>query len=341
MFYSKIKGALPLLFFIFLVFTVSAASSGQFGYNYLNPGNKVLTGFNYSINVNNSDFLRGTTWIQHLSGTATQLAYFTAPDVIASTPAITYAANSLLAQGDGVGFISYGDSGLGAYLIGGKLFMYSGIKNFELYSNSLGEAVLKGNSTFGNSFSGNYLRISDGGTLTLIGNATVYDDIVMPIITGTTPASNPPDFSIFMNTTYAYSFLNNILSQEDQMFLSMQMSHTYKLGSPIECHIHYACQTTSTNNVTWGLDMTMADIGTEFKSAKTYLVNGTCGNAYSHQLADWHIVGNFTGLSGNAVMRVYRHSSDAGDTYTGNAFGISVDCHYEKDSLGSSEEYVK
>lgn len=201
---------------------------------------------------------------------------------------------------------------------------------------SFGDITSAGNTT------GNTTIGSEG--IMLYGTATQYDDIVFPLIGGTTPATNPPSLTQFKNGTYAYAFGNKIANQESQLFATLQMSHSYKLGTDIDCHIHWACggSATTTNNVTWALEVTKADIGGVFGNAVTYRVNQSCGTAYTHNLADWHSIGNFTGLSGVAQMRVYRDSAYVGDSYTGDdAFGLSLDCHYEKDSLGSRQEYVK
>jgi hypothetical protein len=61
------------VFFILSVFLISFASAIPFGYDYLeHPQAGVITGSNYSINVNNSQYLQGYTpttlknWIQGL-----------------------------------------------------------------------------------------------------------------------------------------------------------------------------------------------------------------------------------------------------------------------------------
>lgn len=213
---------------------------------------------------------------------------------------------------------------------------------YNINSSSYPFYVLKNNTMrFGNVTS--YTEVSPSGTITLKGEATVFDDMLMPVIAGAKGLTNNPTLSTFKGNTRAYSFADqSVKANEEELFFNLQMSHSYKSNSSIEMHLHWACGTTSVNNVTWGLDVTKADINGVFGDTTTYLVTQSCGANYTHNLADFHGIGNFSGLSGVAQMRLFRASANATDNYAGNdAFAVSLDAHYEKDTLGSAEEYVK
>lgn len=187
------------------------------------------------------------------------------------------------------------------------------------------------------------LSIGTDGHISLNGNATVWDDMAIPI-TATGSGKFAPTLSNFRGgPVQLYTFSNAPLNSEDRVFGTLQMSHSYKLGTPIDCHVHFACGTNqTTNNVTWTLAVSKADIGGIFNVAQSYTATLECGEVYTHRLADFHNIGNFTYISGIANIMIMRNSTAASDTYTGNdAFALSLDCHHEKDSLGSNEEYTK
>lgn len=169
-----------------------------------------------------------------------------------------------------------------------------------------------------------------------------WEDMRTPIISDLAVSGKEPTLTQFKNETYIYAFANAVAVNENSVVGSIQMSHTYLLGSPILCHIHWTCGTSSTNNVTWGLEYTSADLHHIFPSTKTMIVTAPCGIAYNHSLSEFGNIGNFTMLSGIINYRLYRASSLASDTYTGNdVFGINFDCHYQRNTIGSYEEYYK
>jgi hypothetical protein len=194
--------------------------------------------------------------------------------------------------------------------------------------------------TTGNS-TGN-ITVDKAGNLQLLGTATQWEDLVMPILTSKVAGTKAPSLTQFRNGTYAMAFSNAVAGSEEEVFTTLQMSHSYKLNSTINCHIHYTCGTASANNITWALEVSKANINGLYPSSTTLKKVGSCTTAYTHYLADFGSIGNFSGISGVAVARIYRNSANTTDNYTGDdAFGISLDCHYEKDSFGSNGEYVK
>lgn len=186
----------------------------------------------------------------------------------------------------------------------------------------------------------NTIGISGSLPLILKDSATVYDDMVVNLLAARVPSSGGPNCEgAFKGGTAACLYSPTVVQKQH---VTLQMSHTYKLDSVIDCHVHWAPTTTNTGAVNWTLEYTKADIGGTFGTSKilTCLQNAS-GTAYSHELCDFHSVGNFTGLSGGFVFTLTRQATNAKDTYTGDAAGLFLDCHYERDSLGSDEEYSK
>jgi hypothetical protein len=176
----------------------------------------------------------------------------------------------------------------------------------------------------------------------IILNNTVWNDMLMPLLTGRVGILNPPSLEVFRNGTYAYSFKNAIIGSEEDIMLTLQMEHSYKINSNIYCHMHWSCGTTSNDNVTWGLEYLNANRNGLFLSSGILRATQPCGNAYTNNFIPIGSIGSFSELSGVSLIRVFRNSANDSDTYAGNdVFGLYADCHYEIDSLGSSQELNK
>jgi hypothetical protein len=165
----------------------------------------------------------------------------------------------------------------------------------------------------------------------------------MTLTSATKGNTNAPTLDLFRNTTRAYAFYEAIAGQENELFSTLQMSHTYKLGTNISCHMHWTCGTTNTTaNVTWAIEVSKSDLYYVFPASTTYKKSQVCGVAYNETLTDFGSIGTFNGVSGIGVFRIFRNSANVTDTYAGNdVFGLSLDCHYQKDSPGSRTEYLK
>jgi hypothetical protein len=166
----------------------------------------------------------------------------------------------------------------------------------------------------------------------------VWDDMMIPLTSMRSPSTDPANCdTLFRNNVAACAFAIN-----DNLVSNLQLSHSYALGTQIDCHIHWSSQNNNTGSVVWGLEYTKADLGSTFPTTTTIYCkqanNNTVGS-YEHKLCDFHTIGNFTGLSGTVQMRLFRNIT--GDTYGSDAFGLSLDCHYQKDSVGSTSEFGK
>ena len=201
----------------------------------------------------------------------------------------------------------------------------------------------------------NYSEIEQDGTLEFHGDATVFDDLVVPLISGKA-ATNPPTFSVFRDDgsssvgVYAYVFDNVASNSENQVFFTIQMPHAWKTGSVIYPHIHWAPEDNGAGAVVWGMEYTWIeyDATTPLQFPQTTIITGT-SDSFSNS-AHKHLITSLGSITPSAVqddissvlvVRLFRNSSNAADTYTGGAFGLSFDLHYERNTVGSRTEWVK
>ena len=180
----------------------------------------------------------------------------------------------------------------------------------------------------------------------LRGNPSDYpwNDIQVPLLnTVVNPANSEPAFENWIDGIFAYHF--DAANNDDwSLHFSLQIPHDWAEGTRFRPHMHWAPTTTNTGDVIWELDYIVANVnGTFPASATTLTVTDTAdGVADKHQIADFGFI-DTSDLRISAVFlcRLTRLGDDVGDTFTGDAVGISVDFHYQKDSDGSYHEFFK
>jgi len=184
---------------------------------------------------------------------------------------------------------------------------------------------------------------------------TVWEDMRIPVASLKVPGSNAPTWSTFPNGTtdtglQALHFSDQAVEgNEEGVYFTVQLPHAWKIGTDIEAHIHWSPETTGTGTVRWGFTYTWAFIDAVYGEPAT--VYGEHTIAENEQ--DKHIYTDFDPwlttptdrpsykVSSMLVCKLFRNSSHANDTYTGDAALLEVDMHLEIDSLGSREELVK
>ncbi len=195
-----------------------------------------------------------------------------------------------------------------------------------------------GNTTIKKLVSGDEINnlTVENGQIKLNGTATQWDDLVFPLTTGKLGIINKPDFDYDNN---AYLFPQN--DPSEKIYLTGQMSHSWKTGSMIYPHIHWL-QTAATA-VGWKLDYKLYDNGTTPPAWTTISLNTQAYTYVSGSLAQISKsatgidCSTITGTSAMFIGRLYRDDN----TTTGDVAAWQFDIHYEKDSLGSNTEYIK
>ena len=186
------------------------------------------------------------------------------------------------------------------------------------------------------------------GTLHMVGDATVWEDMRVPVTATNRGGSKDPTFSVFKDNGGGSQgvFLDWFsASSEQELYFACQFSHAYKLGSTIYPHVHWVPAASGTNkHVSWGLEYTWVDTGATYgNTAIIYgdtpsdgTVNLVAGRSYLTNLTA--IVGSgISGVSSMLVGRVFRDATGAGgtDDLAATAGLMEIDFHYEVDTIGS------
>jgi hypothetical protein len=191
-------------------------------------------------------------------------------------------------------------------------------------------------TTWGDTYIGqqtNCIKIDANGELTLMGTATVFDDVYIgahSLHAGATP----PTWTVWNGTLYAPEFID---AATTDLHGSFEVLHDYKDGTDLKFHLHWSPSTTNAGNCKWGLDYSIVNIDGTFASPTTVTITpAASGVVRKHSLTDLATITG-TGLVKGAIIdfRIYRLGLDAADTFTGSAYLHNVGMHYEIDKLGS------
>jgi hypothetical protein len=208
----------------------------------------------------------------------------------------------------------------------------------EEYHLTLAEHTSLLASKFGDA--NNYSQFGTNGKLTMYGDATVYDDISFPMTQAKKGSSDKPDFDY---TNIGLLFPRNDLTEK--IYIIAQMSHSKKMNTPVYLHIHYIQN--SVNKPVFRCEYRKYNNGETPPAYTTINTNDVGGNqgifTYTSgdmlQIADFPDIAIASGetVSMNFDFIIYRTDN----VMVGDCLVKFVDLHYEKDSIGSDQEYIK
>jgi hypothetical protein len=204
----------------------------------------------------------------------------------------------------------------------------------------------------------NNLVVESDGTLRMDGSSTVWDDIMVYPDATNRGGSNPPVWGGVSATAFKKNGAGTSQgvflwmfssSSEQEVYFTVQIPHGYKEGSTLYPHIHWttATGTPSGSNVVWGLEYSIITIGSNFPNTSTLTSNSvistiTISGTGQHLITPLgSISGTNIGISSVLVCRLYRATGDASDTFANEVGLLGFDLHYEKDTQGSRQEYIK
>jgi hypothetical protein len=158
------------------------------------------------------------------------------------------------------------------------------------------------------------------------------------------PSHSEPQFLEFTDGLFLYKF-STANSDTDSVHFVAQLPHSYKEGSDIHPHIHWAPDNADTGDVRWQFEYIIANRNETFPSVaiSETITEAADGIALSHQRRGFSVIdGTGITISAMIICRLTRLSSSDGlDTFTGNACFLEFDFHIQQDILGSLTELIK
>jgi hypothetical protein len=194
-----------------------------------------------------------------------------------------------------------------------------------------GDNVIFGTGRFGGA--SHYSEFEADGTLHMVGNATVYEDLNFDPSSSGGPAATLPDYVTINNVVHReFTSANNQLCGDGE-----EMPHKYKLSSIIYPHIHIFLknlESVGTTGVTftlyWELRQSTGTTSGSVPLSATSVQLGTTAGANKLDLYD---VTGFAGaaeLGSQLTLKLARTAGNAGDIVV-TTYGV----HYEIDTVGS------
>jgi len=208
-----------------------------------------------------------------------------------------------------------------------------------------------GNIEIGNQT--DYMKLTQDGAR-LVGDATQWDDLRVPVLSTKTGGTKDPNLvKSFDNGSGSQGVFTYYFdaSTEEELYFAVQLPHAWAQGTNIHAHVHWfpSAAGTAGQVVSWGLEYTWANIGGDYGNTTIEYGNAHFPND-SELAADRHYITEIADIDGTGktfssmlLCRVFRDATGAGatDDYASDAGLLEVDFHFEVDSFGSVDEYVK
>lgn len=193
------------------------------------------------------------------------------------------------------------------------------------------------------------LAIEADGTVRMDGDATVWDDLRVPLSEPSTGAIKPT-WAIFpYGSSGSYPFINWFKeSGIDEMYFVVQLPHDWTEGTNIMPHIHWVPSAHGTGVPRWGLQYTWTNIGgvypdysNNYGSTRISAQTGDLVKSTHYLTPLGTISGSGKTISSMLICRIFRDGDHTEDTYNGLAGALEVDFHYQSNTMGSRQEYTK
>lgn len=206
--------------------------------------------------------------------------------------------------------------------------------------------VTAGIIAVGDTSGGNYAHFESDGSFILTGNATAWEDLRVPVSQIKRLGFTDPDWEKFQETAGGSTGVYTLAfdkTTDQEIYFTVQIPHSWKLGTDLEPHVHWSPSDTTTGNVNWTLEYSIAELAGTFGNTVTMSVlDAGNGVAKQHQLADLGMIdmSSYTSSANVSTMiicRLYRDVS-LNDDYDNDAYLHEIDFHFQVDSLGSRDE---
>lgn len=203
------------------------------------------------------------------------------------------------------------------------------------------------------------LVVESDGTFRMDGAATVWDDVMVYPDATTRGGSVSPVWGGALGVAFKKNAAGTSqgvflwmfsASTEQELYFTVQIPHSYKVGTTLYPHVHWTTYTgTPTGtNVVWGLEYSVIAIAGSFPTTTTLTANAVISLIGTPSGTGQHIItplgtinGTGLGISTIIICRLYRATGDANDTFANETGLLGMDFHYEKDTEGSRREFIK
>ena len=286
----------------------------------------VIGGSLQAKNTGTFDITNGTLEVDFIGGEFKSIAMTPTYDV--GTPTINYVATDIIADGETTSV----STSIGVRISATNSDTNTAIKVIAGTADIL-DAVM------GDFAGGNYTQVETDGTLEFNGDATVWDDLRIPVSSARVlgPGGTFPPIVTSYKGGFTLAFEDQAVN-EQSIFFTAQLPHSYKAGTDIVAHIHWTPEDDSAGNVAWEFTHSWANEEAVFPGETTVNVTTAADTTIDKHQIDIISTMDGTGktISSVIICSLLRNSGDASDTYNGLDANLhEIDFHFEKDTVGS------
>ena len=204
-----------------------------------------------------------------------------------------------------------------------------------------------------------FTEVETDGTIEFHGDATVWDDYVVPFAAVKIKKEiDAPIWEVFIGDEgdgiYQYNFEESKL---EEVGMTIQLPHSWN-GTAIHPHIHWSPEDNTSGTVVWYMEYSWVNYNSTtqyvFPDAVRLTATASVANdSHKHLIAGFGSITPETSganpqnaVSSILMIRFYRDPKETtsgalNDTYNSGAFALSFDIHFEKNTVGSRQEYIK
>lgn len=190
------------------------------------------------------------------------------------------------------------------------------------------------------------LVIDCGTEKTIELEETVWDDFVVPANAVRLAGANPAD-PVAYKDGIVLSFDD---TTSEYCYFVIQLPHRYKEGTDLDFHLHWTIKTSGAGggaeNVKWDVTYSASSPTTPAESWPASS-NGTTTVDVQDVTADDHLIDDIVTMDGTnykiseVIICSLKRDTGVANNYGDEAYLVSMDVHYQVDTMGSRQELVK
>ena len=192
---------------------------------------------------------------------------------------------------------------------------------------------------------GDYAEFESDGTLVFKGDATVWEDQQVGLGGSKFAGASDPTWTAYKGgRVLAFD-----KAQDNIIYFTAQLYHSYKIDSDIEFHIHTAHADGGAGDSIWNFTYSWADKNADFPNITG--ANTQTITVVSPEDADKHQYDDFGAIEANSGAGQYpssvilcslqREGTHLDDDYDDDIYLVALDFHIEMDTVGSRTETTK
>ncbi len=201
-----------------------------------------------------------------------------------------------------------------------------------------------GNVFIGDAGITDYLKIEPDGTLEFNGNATVFDDLRVPVTSVRVPGSKAPTWVPYSAGKLLAFDYQAVAGNEEEISFVAQLPHSYKEGTNITPHVHWIPDVNDTGTARWGLIYEWVNRDGTFSGTTTIYADQVIDQRINDQVKTFFsaISGAGKTISSTLICTLFRNSSHVNDDLNGmDLLLLEIDFHFEMDMVGSRQILTK